>query len=97
MTFGLPPADGARFASAWSDLAGVGRDHRWGGYSRHGFDDADSQLRQWFTEQATRRGLDVENDRNGNVWAWWGAPAPGAEVTGSHLDSVPGGGASLLP
>ena len=41
MTFGLPPADGSRFASAWSDLAGVGRDHRRGGYSRHGFDDAD--------------------------------------------------------
>jgi len=93
MTFGLPPADGSRFASAWADLAGVGRDHRWGGYSRHGFDDADSQLRQWFTEQATRRGLDVENDRNGNVWAWWGEPGTDCVVTGSHLDSVPGGGA----
>ena len=93
MTFGLPPADGTRFASAWADLAGVGRDHRWGGYSRHGFDDADSQLRQWFTEQATRRGLDVENDRNGNVWAWWGEPGTDCVVTGSHLDSVPGGGA----
>jgi len=51
------------------------------------------QLRQWFAEQAQRRGLEVENDRNGNAWAWWGAPAPGAVVTGSHLDSVPGGGA----
>jgi N-carbamoyl-L-amino-acid hydrolase len=37
-------------------------------------------------------GLDVETDRNGNLWAWWGAPGPGAVVTGSHLDSVPGGG-----
>jgi len=90
---GLPPADGSRFASAWSELAGVGRDHRWGGYSRHGFDDADMQLRQWFAEQAGRRGLGVETDRNGNVWAWWGEPGTGAVVTGSHLDSVPGGGA----
>ena len=80
-------------SSAWSDLAGVGRDHLRGGYSRHAFDDAEMQLRQWFAEQAQRRGLEVENDRNGNVWAWWGAPAPGAVVTGSHLDSVPGGGA----
>ena len=40
-----------------------------------------------------RRGLEVETDRNGNIWAWWGAPGPGAVVTGSHLDSVPGGGA----
>lgn len=88
----LPP-DEARFASAWSDLAGVGRDQQRGGYSRHVFDDADMQLREWFTAQAQRRGLDVETDRNGNLWAWWGEPGPGAVATGSHLDSVPGGGA----
>ena len=76
MRFG-PPADASRFASAWSDLAGVGRDRLRGGYSRHAFDDADMQLRHWFAEQAERRGLDVENDRNGNVWAWWGVPGPG--------------------
>ena len=91
--FGPTPGDGNRFASAWSDLAGIGRDQLRGGFSRHVFDDAEMQLRAWFVEQAQRRGLEVENDRNGNVWAWWGAPAPGAVVTGSHLDSVPGGGA----
>ena len=93
MRFGASAADGSRFASAWADLAGVGRDHVRGGYSRHAFDEAEMQLRQWFTEQAERRGLDVETDRNGNLWAWWGAAGPGAVVTGSHLDSVPGGGA----
>nr|WP_217180773.1 allantoate amidohydrolase [Nakamurella multipartita] len=93
MRFGPTPGDGSRFASAWSDLAGIGRDQLRGGFSRHVFDDAEMQLRAWFVEQAQRRGLEVENDRNGNVWAWWGAPAPGAVVTGSHLDSVPGGGA----
>ena len=93
MRFGPSPGDGSRFIGAWADLAGVGRDHLRGGFSRHVFDDAEMQLRQWFAEQALRRGLEVENDRNGNVWAWWGAPAPGAVVTGSHLDSVPGGGA----
>jgi N-carbamoyl-L-amino-acid hydrolase len=75
------------------DLADVGRDARRGGYSRHGFDAADLELRAWFTEEAGRRGLDVEVDRNGNLWAWWGSSGPGAIVTGSHLDSVPGGGA----
>src|SRR3712207_2221959 len=34
-----------------------------------------------------------EQDRNGNQRAWWGRPGPGAVVTGSHLDSVPDGGA----
>lgn len=75
------------------DLAGIGADRVRGGYSRHVFDDADRELRDWFVEQAQRRGLDVERDRNGNLWAWWGAPGPDAVVTGSHLDSVPGGGA----
>lgn len=40
------------------------------------------------------RGLTVEVDRNGNQWAWLGDPLAGdAVVTGSHLDSVPDGGA----
>lgn len=81
------------FESMWTDLAGVGRDPMRGGFSRHAFDHADLQMREWFAEQAGRRGLDVEIDRNGNLWAWWGGPGPDALVTGSHLDSVPGGGA----
>jgi N-carbamoyl-L-amino-acid hydrolase len=76
-----------------ADIADVGRDPRRGGYSRHGFDRAELTLREWFTAEAARRGLDVRTDRNGNLWAWWGSPGPDAVVTGSHLDSVPGGGA----
>jgi N-carbamoyl-L-amino-acid hydrolase len=74
-------------------IAGVGADPRRGGYSRHGFDAADLELREWFAAEAGARGLDVVTDRNGNLWAWWGAPGADAVVTGSHLDSVPGGGA----
>lgn len=79
--------------SLLADLAGVGRDRARGGYSRHVFDRAEGELRTWFAEQARRLGLDVEADRNGNLWAWWGEPGPDGLVTGSHLDSVPGGGA----
>lgn len=71
----------------------VGADRKRGGYSRHVFDDAELQLREWFLEQARRRNLRVRPDRNANLWAWWGEPGPDAVVTGSHLDSVPGGGA----
>jgi beta-ureidopropionase / N-carbamoyl-L-amino-acid hydrolase len=74
-------------------IADVGRDPRRGGYSRHGFDPVERELRAWFTEEATRRDLDCHTDRNGNIWAWWGRPGPNAVLTGSHLDSVPGGGA----
>lgn len=75
------------------EISGIGRDTSRGGYSRHVFDDADLELRAWFVERAARLGLDVETDRNGNLWAWWGPPGADAVVTGSHLDSVPGGGA----
>ncbi|HYQ68893.1 allantoate amidohydrolase [Actinophytocola sp.] len=76
-----------------ASIEGVGRDPRRGGFSRHGFDRVELELREWFLAEAERRGLAVRGDRNGNLWAWWGEPGPGAIVTGSHLDSVPGGGA----
>ncbi|TAM71120.1 MAG: allantoate amidohydrolase [Microbacteriaceae bacterium] len=76
-----------------AEIADVGRDARRGGYSRHVFDPAERELRDWFVERATSLGLGVETDRNGNVWAWWGQPGANAVITGSHLDSVPGGGA----
>ncbi|HLU72669.1 MAG TPA: allantoate amidohydrolase [Nonomuraea sp.] len=75
-------------------LAHVGRDPATGGYNRDAWSDADLELRDWFAGEAARRGLDLTEDRNGNLWAWWGDPArePGV-VTGSHLDSVRQGGA----
>ncbi|MCG2620446.1 allantoate amidohydrolase [Arthrobacter sp. I2-34] len=79
--------------SLLNSIADVGRDAQRGGYTRPVYSTAELDLRSWFIEQAGRRGLDVETDRNGIIWAWWGAPQPGALVTGSHLDSVPGGGA----
>ncbi|WP_213816095.1 allantoate amidohydrolase [Glaciihabitans sp. dw_435] len=75
------------------EIRGVGRDARRGGYSRHAWQPAELELRDWFVERAVRQGLDVDVDRNGNIWAWWGARGDNAVVTGSHLDSVPGGGA----
>ena len=76
-----------------ADIASIGRDATSGGYSRLAWTDADLTLREWFIGQASGLGLDVETDRNGNIWAWWGDPTAGdAIVTGSHVDSVPDGG-----
>lgn len=82
------------FDALWSDLLDVGRDRRTGGYRRFSWTRVDCDLREWFVSAAEQRGLDVTVDRNGNQWAWWGDPelSPGI-VTGSHLDSVPDGGA----
>ena len=86
---GNTPGVGSLLAS----IEDVGRDTRRGGYSRPVYSTAELDLRAWFEAEAQRRGLDVETDRNGILWAWWGQPQDGALVTGSHLDSVPGGGA----
>jgi N-carbamoyl-L-amino-acid hydrolase len=75
------------------EIADIGRDASRGGYSRHLWYGPDLELRAWFIARATRIGLDVETDGNGNLWAWWGEPGGNAVITGSHLDSVPGGGA----
>lgn len=80
------------FDRLWDDLAPIGRSDG-GGYHRYTWAGADTDARAWFTEAATVRGLDVRADRNGNLWAWWGTLGPGAVATGSHLDSVPDGGA----
>ncbi|MEW1821609.1 allantoate amidohydrolase [Arthrobacter sp. NPDC080031] len=77
------------------DISSVGTDPRRGGYSRPVFSHAETELRSWFIEQAGRRGLDIITDNNGIVWAWWDTATrirKDAVVTGSHLDSVPGGG-----
>jgi N-carbamoyl-L-amino-acid hydrolase len=90
----------ASFDAMWSQIESIGRAPS-GGYRRYAWNDADLQMREWFADAAGQRGLDVRTDRNGNLWAWWlpggdhgehREPA-GAFVTGSHLDSVPDGGA----
>ena len=83
-------------ASLLSAISSVGIDRLRGGYSRPVYSDAETERRAWFIAEAISRGLDVETDRNGIIWAWWDLPSGnrrGAIVTGSHLDSVPGGGA----
>jgi N-carbamoyl-L-amino-acid hydrolase len=81
------------FRSTWADLAPVGRASD-GGYRRFAWTREDHTMREWFAGESAARGLDLVTDRAGNQWAWWGDPdtTPGI-VTGSHLDSVPGGGA----
>jgi N-carbamoyl-L-amino-acid hydrolase len=76
-----------------SDIAHIGRDPT-GGYRRFALTGSEQELGEWFESTAVTLGLDVELDRNGNRWAWWGdAGGNDALVTGSHLDSVPRGGA----
>ena len=86
------------FQSLWESLLPVGRDDGTGGYRRFSWTPADAECRRWFIKAAEERKLRPDPDRNGNLWAWWdpdntAATTSGAIVTGSHLDSVPDGGA----
>jgi N-carbamoyl-L-amino-acid hydrolase len=87
------------FDAMWAALSSIGRDAGTGGYRRYAWTSTDATLRDWFAGEASIRGLDLTVDRAGNQWAWWGDPDaavaagdPGV-VIGSHLDSVPDGGA----
>ena len=80
------------FAGLWHEFEPLGRDPQTGGYRRYSWTPADAECRTWFTDQALKRGLAVEPDNNGNLWAWWGQARADAIATGSHLDSVPDGG-----
>ncbi|MCE0535944.1 allantoate amidohydrolase [Kineosporia rhizophila] len=81
------------FTRRWAELEPIGRASS-GGYRRFAWTPEDASLREWFAGEVQALGLDLTVDRAGNQWAWWGDPdsAPGV-VTGSHLDSVPDGGA----
>jgi beta-ureidopropionase / N-carbamoyl-L-amino-acid hydrolase len=86
------------FPALWEPLLPVGRESGTGGYRRFSWTPADAACRSWFMAAAAERGLRAGPDRNGNLWAWWdpdgaAGSTAGAIVTGSHLDSVPDGGA----
>jgi beta-ureidopropionase / N-carbamoyl-L-amino-acid hydrolase len=82
------------FDSQWSALEPIGRHPGTGGYRRFAWTAEDATLRDWFAGEASARRLTLTLDRAGNQWAWLGDPdqTPGIAV-GSHLDSVPDGGA----
>ena len=96
---------GGDFEQMWRDLTPLGRSSLSGGYFRQPYTAAEGELRSWFIEQCTGRGLEVEADGNGNLLAWWTPSAwvdhvettnvatPQGVLIGSHLDSVLDGGA----
>jgi beta-ureidopropionase / N-carbamoyl-L-amino-acid hydrolase len=86
----------AIFEQLWSAIADIGRHPATGGYRRFAWTQADLQMREWFAGECASRGLGLSEDRVGNQWGWWGDPdgsTAGGIITGSHLDSVPDGGA----
>jgi beta-ureidopropionase / N-carbamoyl-L-amino-acid hydrolase len=84
------------FEACFGGLAAIGQDPA-GGWTRLAWTDEDRAARSWFEAEAGARGLAVEQDPAGNLWAWWPGPGESGEggvvAVGSHLDTVRRGGA----
>jgi beta-ureidopropionase / N-carbamoyl-L-amino-acid hydrolase len=74
------------FEGCFGRLAAIGQDPA-GGWTRLAWTDEDRQARAWFESEATARGLTVEVDSAGNLWAWW----TGSGAAGSGKESGPAG------
>ncbi|WP_298207692.1 allantoate amidohydrolase [Ferrimicrobium sp.] len=80
----------------FAQIADIGRDEETGGYRRFAYSDEDRRLRAFFAQTMEKLGFTISVDAANNQWAWWGDPDRDPEhnlVLGSHLDSVPDGGA----
>ncbi|MER0239102.1 Zn-dependent hydrolase [Fulvimarina sp. MAC8] len=85
--------DEERLRSILDGINAFGRNPLTGSYDRIGFSDADMAVRRWFAELMRAEGLAVRIDGAANVWGRFGPPDGPAIVAGSHLDTVPSGGA----
>jgi len=84
------------FRQLWDEIAPIGRDPDTLGYLRYAFTQPDRHLREWFKDQAAQRDLTLEEDGNGNLFAWWnsgGGTGSDAVLTGRHFSPGPHGGA----
>ncbi len=91
---GAPRIDRDRLRDTFDKLATIGREDD-GSINRPAFSDNDMEARRWMMEVAEERGLQAYMDEAGNVVVR-SPQSPGDEpvvMIGSHLDSVPHGGA----
>jgi beta-ureidopropionase / N-carbamoyl-L-amino-acid hydrolase len=83
------------FERCFEGLAAIGRDPA-GGWTRLAWTEEDRAARRWFQTEAEARGLAVERDQAGNLWAWWAGAHPDRP---GHPPGVPrtppGGGGGL--
>jgi N-carbamoyl-L-amino-acid hydrolase len=83
--------DFSRLRRDLDELGAIGRTPE-GGVSRPSWSDADMQGRRWLLDRIAAAGLTPRMDAAGNILGRWQQGGP-AVLVGSHLDSVPNGGA----
>ncbi len=85
--------DPARLALLIEGINRFGRNEATGGYDRVAFSAADMAARAWFADEMRRDGLAVHTDDAGNLFGRFGPAGGPCVMAGSHLDTVPDGGA----
>ncbi len=89
----VPRIDMHRLRGLLDGVNAHGRNASTGGFDRIGFSDADMDCRRWFADVMGADGLAVTTDAAGNVFGRLGPPDRPCVMAGSHLDTVPSGGA----
>src|SRR5215475_6801730 len=87
--------DGARLRRDMERLADIGRGPD-GGFHRTAYSAADAEARAWYHARCLDAGLDLRTDGLGNMFAGTAAALTSdvpAVWSGSHIDTVPNGGA----
>ncbi|MFZ2101902.1 MAG: Zn-dependent hydrolase [Oricola sp.] len=93
MVHPIPVIDIARLRRLLDGVNTFGFNAVTGGYNRLGYSADDMNVRDWFARQMSNDGLAVSRDPVNNLFGRYG-PADGPCImAGSHLDTVPEGGA----
>lgn len=93
MGHGAARIDPQRLESIFAAINRFGYRGKAGGYDRIGFSDDDMAVRHWLRGRMTDEGLDAAIDAAGNVSGRSGPGDRPSIMLGSHLDTVPQGGA----
>jgi len=88
-----PRIDSARLSALLGAINRFGHDPATGGYDRPAFSAADQAVRAFFAAEMAADGLSTHTDAAGNVIGRLGPAGTPPVMVGSHLDTVPSGGA----
>lgn len=88
-----PEISPSRLKDLLQNINWFGHNPETGGYNRVGYSDADMAVRTWFADQMRQAGLSVRRDEVGNLFGRFGPATGPCVMAGSHLDTVPEGGA----
>jgi len=88
-----PKIDIERLKALLDGVNAFGLNGQTGGFNRIGYSDADMAVRDWFADRMEAAELAVSRDAVNNIFGRFGPEDGPCVMAGSHLDTVPEGGA----